>query len=162
MGSQHADPALTVRPPAKVKTSAEEVLEARGLEMRAFVVACLATLAAEPDVLLDLIGKRWPEPKPRGRPRPSVMEPQENSHASAVAAGQLWVDNDKRSGRTRFVHVTGLTPDGSRAECQAWYDEPGNVPRSTAISVSRFKPTSSGYRLATPAERRASGVDDPA
>jgi len=69
MGSQHADPALTVRPPGEVKSQAEAVLKERGLEMRGFVVACLSTLAAEPDALLAQIAGRWPAEKPRGRPR---------------------------------------------------------------------------------------------
>jgi hypothetical protein len=71
MGSQHADPALTVRPPAEVKDRADAVLKERGLEMRGFVVACLAALADDPDALLAHLGKHWPAEKPRGRPRRS-------------------------------------------------------------------------------------------
>ncbi len=69
MSSQHADAALTVRPPADVKGAAQEALAVRDREMRAFVVACLTALAADPDRLLDLLGPYWPARKRRGRPR---------------------------------------------------------------------------------------------
>jgi hypothetical protein len=69
MGSQHADPALTVRPPAEVKAAAQAVLDERDREMRAFVTACLAGVAAEPDKMLKLLTRYWPAPKARGRPR---------------------------------------------------------------------------------------------
>ncbi|MTD57176.1 hypothetical protein [Amycolatopsis pithecellobii] len=69
MGSQHADPALTVRPPAEVKDRADAVLKERGLPMRGFVVACLAALADDPDAFLAHLAKHWPAEKPRGRPR---------------------------------------------------------------------------------------------
>ncbi|MFG1913081.1 hypothetical protein [Kribbella sp. NPDC048928] len=75
MGSQHADPALTVRAPADVKGRATEVLQARGLEMRGFVVACLTALAADPDALLNQIEPHWPAEKPRGRPRREPAPP---------------------------------------------------------------------------------------
>jgi hypothetical protein len=67
--SRHADPALTVRPPAQVKADAQTVLRERGLEMRAFVTACLAALAADPDQTLKQLTPHWPEDKPKGRPR---------------------------------------------------------------------------------------------
>ncbi|WP_018588935.1 hypothetical protein [Salinispora arenicola] len=69
MGSQHADPALTVRPPKEIQSAAKAVLDARGREMRAFVTACLAAVAAEPDEVLAMLASHWPAPKPRGRPR---------------------------------------------------------------------------------------------
>ncbi|MHA4818768.1 hypothetical protein ACXZ65_30975 [Streptomyces aculeolatus] len=37
--------------------------------MRAFVVACLAALVADPDRFLAQLDSHWPEQKPRGRPR---------------------------------------------------------------------------------------------
>ena len=80
--SQHADPeALTVRPGAKVKAAASKVLSDRELEMRAFIVACLAALAADPDRFLATLAPHWPAPKPRGRP-PRRMAPG-GSRASA-------------------------------------------------------------------------------
>ncbi len=77
MGSQHADPALTVRPSAEVKSRADTVLKERGLEMRGFVVACLAALAAEPEPLLATLKQHWPAEKPRGRPRRSPDAPEQ-------------------------------------------------------------------------------------
>ncbi|MEU6965109.1 hypothetical protein [Streptomyces chrestomyceticus] len=67
MSSQHRDPAMTVRPPAALKAAAETALGDR--EMRAFVVACLAALVADPDRFLAQLDEHWPEEKPRGRPR---------------------------------------------------------------------------------------------
>jgi hypothetical protein len=76
VGSQHADPALTVRPPAEVKAQAEEILKAQGVQMRAFVVACLKALAADPEAFLAGLAGHWPAPKGRGRPpRNSTPEP---------------------------------------------------------------------------------------
>jgi hypothetical protein len=69
VSSDHADPALTVRPPAEVKARAQAELAARGRGLRGFVTACLAALVAEPDRLLALLDAHWPAEKPRGRPR---------------------------------------------------------------------------------------------
>jgi hypothetical protein len=70
VNSQHAEPeALTVRPGAEVKAAASRVLSERDLEMRAFIVACLTALAAEPDRFLATLAPHWPPAKPRGRPR---------------------------------------------------------------------------------------------
>lgn len=69
MVSRHANPGLTVRPPAEVKSAAQAVLDRRGREMQAFVTACLIAVAAEPDKLLALLAPYWPDPRPRGRPR---------------------------------------------------------------------------------------------
>ena len=69
MGSQHADPALTVRPPAEVKAAAQAILDQRDLELRAFITACLSAIAAEPDRMLTLLAEYWPQAKRRGRPR---------------------------------------------------------------------------------------------
>lgn len=69
MPSQHANPALTVRPPADVKAAAQTELDDRGKEMQAFVTACLAAVANEPDKMLSVVEKYWPAPRPRGRPR---------------------------------------------------------------------------------------------
>ena len=57
-----------MRPGAAVKAAASKVLSDRELEMRAFIVACLAALAADPDGLLAMLAPHWPPPKPRGRP----------------------------------------------------------------------------------------------
>jgi hypothetical protein len=69
VSSQHADPALTVRPPAAVMNQAKEVLDGRGREIRGFVVACLSALNADPDRFLAQLAEHWPPTKPRGRPR---------------------------------------------------------------------------------------------
>lgn len=63
-----------------------------------------------------------------------------------VRVGQTWQDNDKRMQRpARFVRVTAI--DGDKAVCEAWYDQPGATSRTTRISLSRFKPNTTGYRL---------------
>lgn len=67
----------------------------------------------------------------------------------AVEAGQLWIDNDPRlakDGRKRYVRVTEVGE--KHAVCQAWYDEAGSESRTVRILLSRFKPISTGYRLA--------------
>jgi hypothetical protein len=69
VSSQHADPALTVRPGAQVKDAASRVLSERHLEMQAFIVACLIALAVDPDLFLATVRPHWPPAKPRGRPR---------------------------------------------------------------------------------------------
>lgn len=68
MSSQHADPALTVRPPAAVTAQAQAALKARDLKMRAFVTACLQAFNTDPDGFLDGLATHWPADKPRGRP----------------------------------------------------------------------------------------------
>jgi hypothetical protein len=68
-GSQHKDPAMTVRVPSGLKADARHTLAARGLELRAFVVACLTALRTHPEQVLALVEPYWPDPKPRGRPR---------------------------------------------------------------------------------------------
>ena len=68
MSSQHRDPPLTVRPPADLKAEAQAALTARELELQAFVVACLAAVASDPDTFIESLGAHWPEKKPRGRP----------------------------------------------------------------------------------------------
>lgn len=68
MSSQHRDPALTVRPPADALSTAQAVLDARSLEMRGFITACLTAVAADPDDFLGRIAEHWPAQKKRGRP----------------------------------------------------------------------------------------------
>lgn len=79
-----------------------------------------------------------------------------------VRVGQVWADNDPRvAGRTLRVDAI----EGGKATCtvltndddtQALIDNPLRAPwanrsdrrgRETRISLSRFKPTSTGYRL---------------
>jgi hypothetical protein len=69
MNSQHADPALTVRPDVQVKDAASRVLSEHGLQMQAFIVACLTALAEDPEPFLATLRPHWPPVKPRGRPR---------------------------------------------------------------------------------------------
>lgn len=68
-GSQHKDPAMTVRVPPGIKGDARHTLAGRGLELQAFVVACLTALRTEPEQVLAVVEPYWPDPKPRGRPR---------------------------------------------------------------------------------------------
>lgn len=68
MSNQHRDPAVTVRVPRQVKEAAQTQLDQRGLAKKAFVVACMAALAKQPDNLLKLLEPHWPTPSPRGRP----------------------------------------------------------------------------------------------
>jgi hypothetical protein len=69
VSSDHADPAVTVRPPAGLKTRAQAELAARGRGLRGFVTACLAALVADPEGFLAGLAEHWPAEKPRGRPR---------------------------------------------------------------------------------------------
>lgn len=88
MPSQHADPQLNVRPPAAVTNEAKAILEARGREIRSFVVACLSALNADPDTFLELLDEHWPAAKPRGRPRqPSSAEPDDQRGGAAPRSG---------------------------------------------------------------------------
>lgn len=68
-GSHHAEPAMTIRVPPGFKDDARDTLGRRGLELRAFIVACLGALRAHPEQILTLVEPYWPDPKPRGRPR---------------------------------------------------------------------------------------------
>jgi hypothetical protein len=67
------------------------------------------------------------------------------SSQQEVRPGQLWVDNDPRSKRTRYLRVSEI--EGERARCEAWYDEASSLARTVRIKLSRFRPTRSGYRL---------------
>jgi hypothetical protein len=70
MNSQHAPgAAVTARTEAQVKDAASKALTDRGLEMQAFIVACLIALAADPDRFVATVRPYWPPVKPRGRPR---------------------------------------------------------------------------------------------
>ena len=67
---------------------------------------------------------------------------------SPVEVGQVWADNDSRVyGRT--VKVEAI--DGDKAVCRVLarpVDYPqGRTGHTTKISIGRFKPTSTGYRL---------------
>lgn len=69
-----------------------------------------------------------------------------------VEVGQLWIDNDRRTpawaGALRYILVRSI--DGEKATCVTWIDIPEGVSqaRPSTISLRRFKPTSTGYRLA--------------
>ncbi|MFI5591203.1 hypothetical protein ACIA5G_39555 [Amycolatopsis sp. NPDC051758] len=64
MPSKHGEPALTVRAPVGLKRDATMELSGRGLEMRAFVVACLTVLTKDPEQFLEVLKPHWPEKKP--------------------------------------------------------------------------------------------------
>lgn len=72
------------------------------------------------------------------------------------AVGSLWVDNDPRSKRKRYIRVSEIefpdAPNPMRAICEAWYDEVGAQSRTVRIKLDRFRPTANGYRPATEAE----------
>lgn len=69
MSNRHRDRALTVRPAEDIRAPAQAALAVRGREIGAFVAACLAALAADPDRFLAHLAPHWPAPRPKGRPR---------------------------------------------------------------------------------------------
>lgn len=77
MTDRHRDPGLTVRPPAALKTDAQRELTARNRETKAFVVACLNALVADPDGFLEQLAGHWPAETPRGRPPKTAPPPAE-------------------------------------------------------------------------------------
>lgn len=66
--SQHRDPALTVRPDPAVRAAGQAALDTRSRGLQAFITACLACLAADPDRMLALLDPYWPPTKKPGRP----------------------------------------------------------------------------------------------
>lgn len=69
-----------------------------------------------------------------------------------LKVGQIWADNDKRcSGRTVRIDELELPEaTGARAVCTVLTGVGGQrvaSPRKVRILVSRFRPTSTGYRL---------------
>lgn len=68
MSSQHANPALTVRPDPTIRAAGQAVLTERNLGLQAFIAAALAALAENPDRLLEVLTPHWPEQRKRGRP----------------------------------------------------------------------------------------------
>lgn len=71
MSSQHKNPGLTVRPDVKTRKAAQQELNDRGLEMKAFVEACLCAVATNPDAFLAQLRAHWPPQAKRGRPWPA-------------------------------------------------------------------------------------------
>jgi hypothetical protein len=69
MSSQHAEPTLTVRVPQDAKDAAQQLLKDRGLDLRAFVVANLSALPAEPDAVLKRLARTGQHPNPVAGPR---------------------------------------------------------------------------------------------
>lgn len=68
-GDRHKNPGMTVRPPAEAKTAAQAVLDEHGLQLKAFVTACLLALTDKPEEMLQLLMRYWPPQEPVGRPR---------------------------------------------------------------------------------------------
>jgi hypothetical protein len=68
MVSEHADPAITVRPPIEIQQTAKALLRDHGFQMLEFVVAMLTALTKETDQVLALAQRHRPPAKPRGRP----------------------------------------------------------------------------------------------
>jgi hypothetical protein len=87
-----------------------------------------------------------------------------SDNSKQVAAGQVWADNDARSaGRTLRVDKV----IGEHAWCMVLTDmeqratgAKTTVGKSTRIKLSRFRPTSTGYRYLRDAE--AASDADPA
>jgi len=61
-----------------------------------------------------------------------------------VKLGQIWIDNDKRSGHDRHLQVIEIDEGwgGPYALCRNMATS-----KQTWIRVDRFKPTATGYRL---------------
>jgi hypothetical protein len=75
------------------------------------------------------------------------------SAAQEVRVGQVWADNDPRSaGRTLRVFFVTSTHAGCQVLSVARNVSERQVGKTTTISLSRFKPNSTGYRLITDAE----------
>ncbi|WP_202910842.1 hypothetical protein [Mycobacteroides abscessus] len=68
MASEHTEKAMTVTVPDRVKANAQNTLNERGRDMRAFIEASLAAVHENPDRVLKILTPHWPPPKPRGRP----------------------------------------------------------------------------------------------
>lgn len=86
-----------------------------------------------------------------------------------VRPGQVWADNDPRvAGRTLRVDViegehalcTVLTNAGGQQRLlenpPSWWRARDNRGKQTRISLRRFRPTSTGYRLIKDAEEQES------
>jgi hypothetical protein len=72
----------------------------------------------------------------------------------AVEPGQIWIDNDKRQGGRRRLRVVSV--EGRWANCLVITDIHGDpCSRKVSISVSRMRPTSTGYRLESTGEAGA-------
>ncbi|MGW4467489.1 DUF6354 family protein [Micromonospora sp. NPDC004704] len=65
----------------------------------------------------------------------------------AVAVGQVWADNDRRSAgrKVRIIHVT-------ESHAVVGPADPKARGRATRIRLDRFRPTTTGYRLLTNAD----------
>ena len=70
-----------------------------------------------------------------------------------VEPGQVWIDNDPRSEGRRTLRV--LRIEGDRVICLTLTDWHGakDGSKETRIALRRFKPTSTGYRLADEVSR---------
>lgn len=91
------------------------------------------------------------------------MSEKNADQAVKVEVGQVWADNDPRiPGRTVEVvrlftvpmvrRKTGPLPvDQPYAECRVLTGAPRMIGKRVDIRVDRFRPTSTGYRLVSPA-----------
>jgi len=79
---RHRDPGLTVRPPKALKEAAQIELASRDRTMRAYFVACLNALVADPDRFLAGLDEHWPADTPRGRPRKTTPQPAEEASST--------------------------------------------------------------------------------
>lgn len=77
------------------------------------------------------------------------------SEPQPVQPGQVWADNDPRANGRR-VRIVSVDATHATVEVTAgrWGSAP-TVGRTSRISLGRFKPTSTGYRLVTNADGSA-------
>jgi hypothetical protein len=63
------------------------------------------------------------------------------------AVDSLWIDNDPRSARVRYVLVTSTPDDRDKVQCLSWYDVAGGTheARPSKSSIQRFQPLSNGH-----------------
>jgi hypothetical protein len=73
MPSRHDLTTSTYRPTKEELANAKTHIPA-GRTVDGFLRACLKTLNDQPETMLELLGDRWPEEKPRGRPRKQPTE----------------------------------------------------------------------------------------
>ncbi|MEV5784564.1 hypothetical protein AB0L42_26675 [Streptomyces sp. NPDC052287] len=148
--SRHRDPALTVRPNAALKAAAQDALGQRGRETKAFVVACLNALVADPDAFLEHLAEHWPAESRRGRPPRKTPAPPDTAavhggtkHQVTASIPPGWGEHDDvpralleepAPQRGRGPAATGWPVDGP-AEPLSWADD--DVPSALELLPDR-------------------------
>lgn len=85
--SKHAQKLRTFRPDPDEYDAAEDLLDARGKSVPAYLRACLRWLEQAPDIALEAVGPHWPPPRPRGRPRSQDQNDDQDDDAANAAGG---------------------------------------------------------------------------